>query len=326
MAAMHATQPSRTPAWLPFAALGLLAAIAVAAFLILTGGTDEAEPSVSATAPPPPSPTEEPSPSPTFNEALLNQRLTILFVGTDVNEAREGRDEPVNTDALLLVSVSADQSEVVEISLPRDTVDVPLPDGGAWQGKINGLHREQGIDALVGAMEALYAVEIDGHAVLDMDDFGALVDGVGGITVSPEGPLVDAPIGLDLESGEQEVDGATAVRYVRTRVDTDYGRMGRHQEAMVALIEAAIDPDAELDLPSLLDGLESLETDLPLDDLPTLLEIARRAQNAEVRQLVIGPPELVVFEGDRGDGRGYIIQIDVEAVRADVAELIGDPG
>ncbi|MGH2428073.1 MAG: LCP family protein [Candidatus Limnocylindria bacterium] len=321
---MHATQSSRTPAWLPFAVVGLLAAIGIVAFLILTGGTDEPEPSPTATASP--SPTAEPSPSPTFNEALLNERLTVLFVGTDVNEARAGRDEPVNTDALLLVSVSADQSEVVEISLPRDTVDVPLPDGGAWQLKINGLYREQGIDALVGAMETLYAAEIEGHVLLDMDDFAELVEGVGGITVSPEGPLDDAPIGLDLDAGEQEIDGETALSYVRTRVDTDYGRMGRHQEAMVALMQAVTDADAELDLPSLLEGLESLETDLPLDDLPTLLEIVRRAQDAEIRQLVIGPPEFLVFEGDRGDGRGYIIQIDVEAVRAEVQELITDAG
>jgi hypothetical protein len=37
---------------------------------------------------------------------------------------------------------------------------------------------------------------------------------------------------------------------------------------------------------------------------------------------VIQPP-LIVFEGDRGDGRGYILVPDVEAIRAEVQELIG---
>ena len=60
-----------------------------------------------------------------------------------------------------------------------------------------------------------------------------------------------------------------------------------------------------------------------LDDLPTLLELGRRAGDAEVENLVIQPP-LITFEGDRGDGRGYILEIDVEAVRAEVQELIGD--
>ena len=48
-----------------------------------------------------------------------------------------------------------------------------------------------------------------------------------------------------------------------------------------------------------------------------------RATGAELNELVIQPP-LIVFEGDRGDGRGYILEPDVEAIRAEVAELIGE--
>jgi hypothetical protein len=73
-----------------------------------------------------------------------------------------------------------------------------------------------------------------------------------------------------------------------------------------------------------IDGLESLETDLPLDQLPTLLELARRGTEAEVHELVIGPPDLITFEGDRNDGRGYILEADVEAIRAEVQGLIGE--
>ncbi len=72
-----------------------------------------------------------------------------------------------------------------------------------------------------------------------------------------------------------------------------------------------------------LDSFESLETDLPLDDLPTLLELARRAEDAEVRFVLIEPP-LITFEGDHADGRGYILEADVEAIRAEVGGLIGE--
>ena len=34
-------------------------------------------------------------------------------------------------------------------------------------------------------------------------------------------------------------------------------------------------------------------------------------------------PPLITFEGDRGDGRGYILEPDVEAIRAEVQSLIG---
>ena len=73
----------------------------------------------------------------------------------------------------------------------------------------------------------------------------------------------------------------------------------------------------------LLDGLDSLETDLPLDQLGELMEVARRATAAQVTELVIAPP-LVTFEGDRDDGRGYVLEIDEEAVRTEVQGLIGD--
>ena len=52
------------------------------------------------------------------------------------------------------------------------------------------------------------------------------------------------------------------------------------------------------------------------------MELARRATEAEVQMLVIKPP-LITFEGDRGDGRGYILEPDVEAIRAEVQSLIG---
>ena len=127
----------------------------------------------------------------------------MLYVGTDHNAAREAAGEDVNTDALMLVSLSADQSRLTLVSLPRDTVDVPLADGTAYPRKINSLYREEGLDALVGAMESLYGVPIDAHIVVDMDDFSRLVDAVGGVEVNPEAPLVDPIVNLDLQAGEQ---------------------------------------------------------------------------------------------------------------------------
>ena len=247
----------------------------------------------------------------------------MLYVGTDLNEPRENAGQPTNADALMLVSLSADQSELTLVSLPRDTVDVPLPDGSIYPRKINSLYTEEGIEGLVGAMEALYELEIDGHIVLDMDDFAALVEAVDGVEVTLEEPLVDPIVDLDLEPGTQVLDANQALGYVRTRVDQDYGRMGRQQEVIVELVDRLVDPDTDLDLAALIDGLDSLETDLPLDQLPTLIELATRAAGADVSELVIQPP-LIVFEGDRGDGRGYILEPDVEAIRTEVQELIGE--
>jgi len=297
------------------------AVIAILIVALLAACSADASPSP--TVAPTPEPTPSASAEPSFAAELLDRRWTVLYIGNDHNEARETRDEPMNTDALMLVSLSADQSELTLVSLPRDTVDVPLADGSTWERKINALYRQEGMEALVGAIESLYGVPIDAHVMLDMDDFTALVDAVGTIEVSPEAPLVDPQVDLDIPAGPQEIDAATANAYVRTRVDQDYGRMGRQQEVLLALVAGLIEPDADVDVSALLDGLESLETDLPLDELPTLLELARRAADADVQRLVIGPP-LITFEGDRGDGRGYILEPDVDAIRAEVQALIGE--
>jgi LCP family protein required for cell wall assembly len=300
---------------------GWLVAAAVIGLLLASCTTEEP------VATPAPSPTEEPTPeptaSPTLSAELMDRPWNVLYVGIDLNERRRGENQPLNTDALMLVSLSADQSELTLVSLPRDTVDVPLPDGTVYPRKINGLYAEQGIEALVGAMETLYGVEIDGHAIVDMDDFANLVTAVDGVEVTLEEPLADPIVNLALEPGTHTLDATQALGYVRTRVDQDYGRMGRQQEVIVELVSRLVDPDTDLDLMALLDGLTSLETDLPLDELPTLIELANRAADAEVTNLVIQPP-LILHEGDRQDGRGYILEPDVEAIRAEVQALIGE--
>jgi len=292
----------------------VIAAIVVGFLLFRSDETPEASPSPASVAP---------SASSSLNAELLDRRWPVLYVGTDLNAAREADGAAPNADALMVASLSADQSELTLISLPRDTVDVPLADGGTWPEKINSLYVQRGIDELVGAMSTLYGVPIDAYIVLDMDDFQSTVDAVGTIDVSPPEPIVDPIVNLDLPAGDQELDGEQTLGYVRTRVDEDYGRMGRQQEVSVSLVRKLVDPETDIDVRAVMDSLDSLETDLPLDDLPTLLELGRRAGDAQVENLIIQPP-LITFEGDRGDGRGYILEIDVEAVRAEVQGLIGD--
>ena len=295
--------------------IAVLVVAAIIGFLLFSGAPEEPAASASASA------SAEPTASATLNAELMDRRWTVLYVGLDLNERREAEGQTGNTDALMLVSLSADQSELTLVSLPRDTVDVPLADGSTYPRKINGLHAEQGMEALVGAMEALYEIEIDGHLLLDMDDVAALVDAVDGVEVSLDEPLRDPIVNLNLEPGTHTLEASQALGYVRTRVDKDYGRMGRQQEVIVELVRRLVDPETEVDLAALIEGLDSLETDLPLDQLPTLVELARRAADADVNGLVIDPP-LITFEGDRGDGRGYILEPDVEAIRAEVQELI----
>ena len=313
------TAPRRSGAAIGLAVVALLAIAGIIAFVLLSNRAPTAsEPS------PSPIGTPIPTPEPTLDEALLSARYTMLIVGKDHNAGRDANGDPVNTDTIMLASVNADQSEVTLISVPRDTVDLPLADGGTWQTKINALYQAQGVEALVGAMGALFETEIDGYVAIDMDDLEVLVDAVGGVDVEPATALVDPKVDLDLAAGPQTLDGATALAYVRTRVDTDYGRAARQQEVVLELVRRLTDPEADLDVRAILDTLDGMQTDLPLDKLPTLIELAHRADGASRTMQVLQPPDFITFEGDAGDGRGYILSPDIDAIRAFAAAHLGD--
>jgi LCP family protein required for cell wall assembly len=311
-------------------ALWLLAVLAVACSSATpsASGSPSVQPSPSMTASPTPSrePTPTPAPTPTpLDEAMLTSRLTVLVSGVDSDRWREaGGVTETNTDALMVVSLSADQSQLVMMSLPRDTVDIPMPDGSTYRGKINGIERELGIDALRDAVASLLGIEIDAYVQVDMDNFVRLVNTVGGIDVMVETPVVDPNLGLNLQPGPAHLDGSQALYYTRTRVDLDYARAARQQQVLRALIARYVDPETEWSFQSLLVHLDSLKTDLDLSRLPTLLELGRRAQDAEVIGQVLGPPRFALFQGIEGPERGWVMIPNVPEMRSYAGSLIPD--
>jgi LCP family protein required for cell wall assembly len=276
---------------------------------------------------PTPSPTPTPVPTPTpipLDQSLLVRRVTVLVIGNDGNDIRHAiRGFIENTDALLVVSIDARHEQITMLSLPRDTVDVPMADGRTWSAKINSLRGALGYDALEGALETLYGIPIDYYVEIDMADFGRLVNAVGGVDVVNPYALYDPAIGLNLPAGPAHLNGNGAARYVRTRVDLDYSRARRQQQVFLAMVEKFVDPALELDALAFLSGLRSLRTDIPLDKLPTFMELARRARDATVVGQVMAPPRFALFEGFAAS-RGWIMTPNVAEIRAFVRSAIVD--
>lgn len=280
-------------------------------------------PSVEVT--PSPSPTAVPSPTPIpIDQAMLARRFTVLVAGADSNSTRRARGEDVNTDALMVVSVSADKSRIAMLSLPRDTVDIPMPDGSIYRGKVNDIARRFGIETLRGAMATLLGVPIDRYIQVDMDDFKWLVDAVDGIEVDVKTRIADSGVHLFLEPGPAHLDGDEALSFSRTRADSDYGRAGRQQQVIVALARKWLDPglDALLQTARL---RESLETDIGLEEVPTLLEIGRRSASAAVTAVVLQPPRFSLFVGFEPNSiRGWVMIPNVAEIRAYARSLLAD--
>lgn len=290
-------------------AVAALGALAIALFLFGRGNPIVA-------------PTATPSPTPIpLDQALLNRRVTLLLLGTDQNAARERRHETPLTDSMIALSINAAHTKMTMISVPRDTVDVPLADGTVWRQKINSLYSQKGIEGMRTTFAGLLGAKIDYVILVNMDDFAAIVDAFGGIDLTVPEAINDPSIGLNIKAGKHHLDGKTAQLYSRSRhTTTDFSRADRQQKVLLALLAKFDDPKTKIDVLALLRSLRSLKTDIPSDKIPTVAEIARRSRNAKVTSQVLQPPTF--YEVRIDPVRGYILVPDLRAIKRYAAPLL----
>lgn len=189
---------------------------------------------------------------------------TYMIVGSDsrdglddeqLTELATGRAEGRRTDTIMLLYVSSDGDPTI-ISVPRDSY-VPMAIPGYADNKINTAYADAvcgtgedgeevcgGPAPLVESFERASGVRIDHYVEIGMGGFVDLVDAVGGVELCPEEAMQDPKAGLDIEAGCQEMDGGTALGYVRTRATprADLDRIQRQREFFSALIQKASAP------------------------------------------------------------------------------------
>ena len=188
-------------------------------------------------------------------------RLNVLLVGID----RRGSGVDFNTDTMIVVSIDPATRRVVLFSLPRDTVDVPVPAGPArnvfgslYRGKINswyaavagradlypGTAQTRGYNGLKAILGELYGLTIPYFAEVNFDGFKRIVDALGGVTVNVQVPVVDDAYPADngelmrvyIPAGVRHMTGAEALVYARSRHgSSDFDRAQRQQRILVSL-------------------------------------------------------------------------------------------
>lgn len=314
-----------------------------------TGGSADASSAPSSDAPATPAPgsaapmgTALPTSTiPTWNGT---DRLNILLIGTD---QRPGQGT-FNTDTLIVVSVDPISRQVAMFSLPRDTVDVPIPAGPAqsvfgtvYRGKINSLwmnasgrpdafpgnDRTRGANALKSAIGALYGIDIQYYVEVNFDGFRSIVDTIGGVTINVQNPVLDdhypgdhGTIRVYIPAGVQHMDGAQALIYARERKtlgESDFTRAQRQQRVILSIRQQADPATVLANLSQLLTDLQkSFKTDIPQGKLPQLISLSSRVDSTNVHSFVFSPPRY----GSEGTVNGtYLIEPDVAAIRQAVA-------
>ncbi len=186
-----------------------------------------------------------------------NFRASFLIAGRDIKYTqiargpqynRQGRvvswDEPAqgnsygtNTDTILFVQLIG--KRVYLIAIPRD---IYL---NKWQTKINSMYHYQGVEGLLREVSDIIGLPIDYYAIVNIDVFKRVVDALGGVDINVPYDMhyVDnaAQLFIDLESGEQHLNGEEAANFVRFRETAigDYGRIDNLKLLASALLVRA---------------------------------------------------------------------------------------
>jgi polyisoprenyl-teichoic acid--peptidoglycan teichoic acid transferase len=273
------------------------------------------------------------------------ERLNLLLIGVD---QRQG-ETSFNTDTLIVASVDPVKGSVSMFSIPRDTVDVPVPAsaqalyGSTYNNKINSYYSSAKANsdtfpngpaaALREMLSEFYGIRIDYSVMVNFSGFKQIVDTLGGIRITTKNPIVDEtyPAGaghlrrIRMPVGVRTMDGQEALIFARSRHgSSDFGRAERQQQ-VIAAVRAQTDVEAiAANLPALASTLQdAIKSDFPQGDLPRLLELLGRVDASNLKSIVFAPP---VYQTVGADERGYIIVPDVEKIRrAILAAFAAEP-
>ncbi|PRO65679.1 LCP family protein [Alkalicoccus urumqiensis] len=198
-----------------------------------------------------------------------SDNVSILFLGVD---DRDG-DLSGRSDALLLATFNQEEGSVKVLSIPRDTlVDIP----GRGEDKINHAHAYDGVDLTIDTIEGLLDIPVDYFVTLNFVSFVEIVDIFDGVTV--DSPMAftemdsdDNPGAIEIEEGEQTLDGEEALAYARMRKmdpEGDIGRGERQQQVLEALMRKGASFRSITRFDDVMGSLEEhLKTNLSFNDI-----------------------------------------------------------
>jgi LCP family protein required for cell wall assembly len=222
--------------------------------------------------------------------AVAGRAMNILLVGSDsragLSRRQLGRIQTVGvagrrTDTIMVLHVSPHRDRAVLVSLPRDL----RASVNGRTAKLNAAYAVGGPGLLVKTVAATTGLDIHHYAEIDFAGFLEVVDALGGITLCNRSGrrLDDRYANLHMAPGCQEMNGVKALAFVRARhVDSDFGRIGRQQEFLRAVMAKVAERGSLAELPGLR-GVAEVATDhIRTDDTlgtTTAIGLARRLRD-----------------------------------------------
>jgi LCP family protein required for cell wall assembly len=177
---------------------------------------------------------------------------TYLLVGSDSRQGLSAAERKKlgtgsavgqRTDTIMLMHVPKSGPTAL-ISLPRDSY-VPIP--GHGKNKINAAFSfsDGGPKLLIQTVEGVTGLRVDHYVEIGFGGFASIIDSVGGVQMCLPKAMKDAKAHINLPKGCQQLDGTTALGYVRARYSDplgDLGRVQRQRQMIGAVASKAVSP------------------------------------------------------------------------------------
>jgi LCP family protein required for cell wall assembly len=184
----------------------------------------------------------------------LTSPNTILVLGSDARTkgtkepGAQTIGEPSRSDSIMLLRIGGGAN--AQLSILRDTVvDIP----GHGRDKINAAYAYGGPSLAIETVEQFLGIDINHLVEVNFENFPALIDALGGVTVKTGCVISDISGGrrnggysLRLKAGTHELDGEQALTFARTRKNAcrpqedDHARVRRQQLVLSAMKDKVI--------------------------------------------------------------------------------------
>lgn len=265
------------------------------------------------------------------------ERINVLLMGVDQRDDERERGLPTRTDTIMVVSIDPVQKTAAMTSFPRD-LWVAIP--GFGEDRINAAYRYGELRRVDGGgpgvaartIEHNFGLRTTHYATVDFRGFQEIVNTLGGIIIDVPRPIKDDEYPTDtygiervfFAPGPQLMDGATALKYARTRhADSDFGRMARQQQVLLAIRDRALRLNLLPRLPTLAEqAVRTVQTNFAPAELLSLAKLATEIEMGAIGSLVIDYQLVTPFQGEGGAS----LQLPKrDEIRRAIQRAIADP-
>ncbi|MCT1492883.1 LCP family protein [Corynebacterium sanguinis] len=299
------------------------------------------------------------------NVDMLDGAVDILLVGSDSRTDAQGNplseeelarlnagvaEGEINTDTIMVIRIPEDGSSATAVSIPRDTY---IHNDEFGNMKINGVYaahagrkREEllnagvsegasleqqvaraGQEGLIEAVADLTGVEVDHFAQVGLLGFALLTDAVGGVDVCLNAPVDEPLSGANFPAGEQTLNGAQALSFVRQRHDLprgDLDRIVRQQVYMASLAQKMLSAGTLANPAKLRELATAAERSVTLDEGWDVVRFAQQMSGLAAGDITFATIPVTSVDGV-GDYGESIVTVDVPQVQRFMDEVVAPP-